>query len=112
MKKLLLSLALTLTVILGYSQGSMFVEFKKLSYADTFAHQTGVLIKQEYNDLVEINKCKVCFVSLTNVETNKNINALRFEFILCNTYVYVDEDEIETLLKLTKYIQSTVWCTL
>ncbi len=107
MRAVILTMMLMFVAFLGNSQEIQVTRVKKVCNADVFANQTGTLIKQEYNDLVEINKCKISLVHLTNLKDNKDMHTLRFEFVMCNVIANLDEDEIDDMLKYLNDIKNT-----
>jgi len=111
MKTIFLAIILTLITLIGFCQQPIISPAKKMCNADKFANQTGVLIKNEYIDLIEINKCRICVVQFLNLNNNKSVSALKFEFLLLKSSVNLDEDEVDSLLKCIKTLQNNVFTT-
>ncbi len=111
MKTILVSILLSLMTIAGISQQTITLPAKKMCNADIFANQSGVLIKNEYIDLIEINRCRICIVRLLNLNNNKSVSALKFEFQLLKASVNLDEDEVDSLMKCIKTLQKSILST-
>jgi len=111
MKTIFLAIILTLITLIGFCQQPIISPAKKMCNADKFANQTGVLIKNEYIDLIEINRCRICIVQLLNLNNNKSVSALKFEFQLLKASVNLDEDEVDSLMKCIKTLQKSVLST-
>ncbi|MFZ4740694.1 MAG: hypothetical protein ACOYLE_05980 [Bacteroidales bacterium] len=84
------------------------------SKAELFSEKTGTLIQKEFIDIATLKKCKIQVVRFTDLITNAEQSALKFEYELASSTstevknTFLDADELDGLMKSIKIIQEKI----
>ena len=79
-----------------------------------FPKKTGTLIQKEFVDIGTLKKCKIQVVHFTDLITNTEQSAIKFEYELASgtstetKSTFLDADELDGLMKSVKIIQEKI----
>lgn len=113
MKKTLTLIALCILFSLGYSQEKETIKAKSESKLEVFGAETGSLIEKSNEEVGKIGTLRIETSIITNLLTNTKIRGLRIEKPNTNKYGsdfinFLDEDEIDTVLKSIEILKEKV----
>ena len=110
MKKIILALTIGFLFFTSYAQ----TKDNEQSKAELFSEKTGTLIQKEFVDIGTLKKCKIQVVHFTDLITNTEQSAIKFEYELASgtstetKSTFLDADELDGLMKSVKIIQEKI----
>jgi hypothetical protein len=115
MKKTLLFLSLMLSMEFTIAQEKTEYQ-KQISNIEKFISEPNIIIKQEYNEIGEVDNIHYQINKVVDLITNKSLTGLRIEgynqtnMARANPVCFLDKDEVAAFEKYLEYITANVIC--